>query len=181
MGLPSRELPRTTWPRKHRGRQCFSDGEKSRACLVLRIRKRCPLAGSMLSLLRWWLDRGAKESPRAMDELFHRMIWNGLQIVAIMRPACICWLAAMLRAYGSNATRRSPVQPDRASPALEPGTLSANPCFPRRLDTLCLSPRWSDIDPSILAIEVGKGLKMRKQPKSVVAELMRSALVTHRA
>ena len=37
------------------------------------------LAGSMLSLLRWWLDRGAKESPRAMDELFHRMVWNGLQ------------------------------------------------------------------------------------------------------
>ena len=37
------------------------------------------LAGSMLSLLRWWLDRGEKESPRAMDELFHRMAWNGLQ------------------------------------------------------------------------------------------------------
>lgn len=37
------------------------------------------LAGSMLSLLRWWLDRGAKESPRAMDELFHRMVWHGLQ------------------------------------------------------------------------------------------------------
>ena len=37
------------------------------------------LAGSMLSLLRWWLDHGAKESPRAMDELFHRMLWNGLQ------------------------------------------------------------------------------------------------------
>ena len=37
------------------------------------------LSGSMLSLLRWWLDRGAKESPRAMDELFHRMVWNGLQ------------------------------------------------------------------------------------------------------
>jgi AcrR family transcriptional regulator len=37
------------------------------------------LAGSMLSLLRWWLDRGEKESPHAMDELFHRMVWNGLQ------------------------------------------------------------------------------------------------------
>jgi AcrR family transcriptional regulator len=37
------------------------------------------LAGSVLSLLRWWLDRGAKESPHAMDELFHRMVWNGLQ------------------------------------------------------------------------------------------------------
>lgn len=37
------------------------------------------LAGSMLSLLRWWLDRSEKESPHAMDELFHRMVWNGLQ------------------------------------------------------------------------------------------------------
>jgi AcrR family transcriptional regulator len=37
------------------------------------------LAGGMLSLLRWWLDRGEKESPQAMDELFHRMVWNGLQ------------------------------------------------------------------------------------------------------
>src|SRR5229473_1213776 len=37
------------------------------------------LAGSLPSLLRWWLDRGAKEAPRAMDELFHRMVWNGLQ------------------------------------------------------------------------------------------------------
>ena len=35
-------------------------------------------AGGLLSLLRWWLDRGAKESPRAMDELFHRMVWSGL-------------------------------------------------------------------------------------------------------
>lgn len=37
------------------------------------------LAGNLLSLLRWWLDRGARESPKAMDELFHRMVWNGLQ------------------------------------------------------------------------------------------------------
>ena len=44
------------------------------------------LAGSLLSLLRWWLDRGAKESPRAMDELFHRMVWNGLQRSPSMPP-----------------------------------------------------------------------------------------------
>jgi AcrR family transcriptional regulator len=36
------------------------------------------LAGSLLSLLRWWLDRGEKETPAAMDELFHRMVWNGM-------------------------------------------------------------------------------------------------------
>ncbi len=37
------------------------------------------IAGGLLSLLRWWLDRGAKESPRAMDEIFHRMVYRGLQ------------------------------------------------------------------------------------------------------
>jgi AcrR family transcriptional regulator len=37
------------------------------------------LAGNLLSLLKWWLDRGARESPKAMDELFHRMVWNGVQ------------------------------------------------------------------------------------------------------
>ena len=37
------------------------------------------LAGSLLSLLRWWLDHGAKETPGEMDKLFHRMVWNGLQ------------------------------------------------------------------------------------------------------
>jgi len=37
------------------------------------------LAGNLLSLLKWWLDRGARESPKAMDELFHRMAWIGLQ------------------------------------------------------------------------------------------------------
>ena len=37
------------------------------------------LAGSLLSMLRWWLDRGEKESPEFMDELFHRQAWNGLR------------------------------------------------------------------------------------------------------
>ena len=37
------------------------------------------LAGSLLSLLRWWLDRGGNDPPDAMDQLFHRMVWNGLQ------------------------------------------------------------------------------------------------------
>jgi AcrR family transcriptional regulator len=35
-------------------------------------------AGALLSLLAWWLDRGMRESPQEMDELFHRMVWNGL-------------------------------------------------------------------------------------------------------
>jgi AcrR family transcriptional regulator len=38
----------------------------------------CALAGSLLALLRWWIDRGAKEPPCEMDELFHRIAWDGL-------------------------------------------------------------------------------------------------------
>ena len=51
----------------------------------LKLRKRelavhaVAFAGSLLALLRWWLDRGAKESPREMDEIFHRVVWDGLQ------------------------------------------------------------------------------------------------------
>ena len=37
------------------------------------------LTGCLLSLLRWWLDRGAKEPPSDMDGLFHRIVWNGLR------------------------------------------------------------------------------------------------------
>ena len=37
------------------------------------------LAGNLLSLLRWWLDRGAKETSEDMDDLFHRMVWKGLR------------------------------------------------------------------------------------------------------
>jgi len=36
------------------------------------------LAGSLWSLFRWWMGRGAKESPAEMDELFHRMAWKGI-------------------------------------------------------------------------------------------------------
>ena len=35
-------------------------------------------AGALLSLLTWWLDRGMRESPAEMDELFHHMVWNGV-------------------------------------------------------------------------------------------------------
>jgi AcrR family transcriptional regulator len=38
------------------------------------------LAGSLLALLRWWIDRGAKESPEEMDALFHRIVWEGLPL-----------------------------------------------------------------------------------------------------
>ena len=44
------------------------------------------LAGSMISLLRWWLDRGEKESPREMDRIFHSMAWAGVQSLPVSKP-----------------------------------------------------------------------------------------------
>jgi AcrR family transcriptional regulator len=35
-------------------------------------------AGALLSLLTWWLDRGMRETPAEMDELFHRLVWSGV-------------------------------------------------------------------------------------------------------
>jgi len=35
-------------------------------------------AGALLSLLTWWMDHGMREPPEQMDELFHRMVWNGM-------------------------------------------------------------------------------------------------------
>ena len=37
------------------------------------------LAGSLLSLLEWWIDHGAKDPPEEMDRVFHQMVWNGLR------------------------------------------------------------------------------------------------------
>lgn len=36
------------------------------------------LAGSLFSLLDWWIDKGMKIDPQEMDDLFHRMAWTGL-------------------------------------------------------------------------------------------------------
>ena len=33
-------------------------------------------AGALLSLMNWWVDRGMKQSPAEMDELFHRIVWG---------------------------------------------------------------------------------------------------------
>jgi AcrR family transcriptional regulator len=35
-------------------------------------------AGALISLLRWWLDKGMKEPAEEIDKLFHRMVWNGV-------------------------------------------------------------------------------------------------------
>jgi AcrR family transcriptional regulator len=36
------------------------------------------LAGSMFSLMEWWIRNNQPITPRAADALFHRMAWNGL-------------------------------------------------------------------------------------------------------
>lgn len=36
------------------------------------------LAGSLVSLVDWWIDRDMPLSPEEMDDLFHRMVWQGL-------------------------------------------------------------------------------------------------------
>lgn len=35
------------------------------------------LAGAMLSLLKWWIDRGMPTPPEQMDEIYHQMVWFG--------------------------------------------------------------------------------------------------------
>ena len=37
------------------------------------------LAGSFVALIHWWLARGLKETPEAMDALFHAIAWNGVR------------------------------------------------------------------------------------------------------
>jgi AcrR family transcriptional regulator len=35
-------------------------------------------AGALLSLLTWWIDRGMRQPPDEMDQLFHTMVWKGV-------------------------------------------------------------------------------------------------------
>jgi AcrR family transcriptional regulator len=39
------------------------------------------LSGNLFALLDWWIDHGMVQSPVAMDTLFHRMVWSGLEAV----------------------------------------------------------------------------------------------------
>jgi AcrR family transcriptional regulator len=34
-------------------------------------------AGSLVSLLTWWVQHGMRPSPEEMDKLFHKLVWNG--------------------------------------------------------------------------------------------------------
>lgn len=46
---------------------------------VERSAKAHALAGSLFSLLDWWMDKGMKTDPKEMDTLFHRMAWSRLR------------------------------------------------------------------------------------------------------
>lgn len=35
-------------------------------------------AGALLSLLTWWVDRGMRQPPAEMDQLFHKIVWKGV-------------------------------------------------------------------------------------------------------
>jgi AcrR family transcriptional regulator len=45
---------------------------------MTRAAKAQALAGSLFSLIEWWIDKGMKPDPKEMDALFHQMAWNGL-------------------------------------------------------------------------------------------------------
>jgi Transcriptional regulator C-terminal region len=37
------------------------------------------LAGSLLSLMTWWINRATRESPQQMDDAYHCLVWTGLK------------------------------------------------------------------------------------------------------
>lgn len=36
------------------------------------------LAGALLSMMSWWIERGTPIPPERMDELYHRLVWVGV-------------------------------------------------------------------------------------------------------
>src|SRR4030081_5773 len=54
--------------------------EIPRACTIPSDRRGAiahGLAGSLFSLLAWWVQHGMTMSPEEMDKLFHRLVWTG--------------------------------------------------------------------------------------------------------
>lgn len=35
-------------------------------------------AGALLALLTWWIDHGMRQPPAEMDQLFHKLVWQGV-------------------------------------------------------------------------------------------------------
>jgi hypothetical protein len=36
------------------------------------------LAGALISMLTWWIQRGMPASAEQMDDLYHQMVWSGV-------------------------------------------------------------------------------------------------------
>ena len=36
-------------------------------------------AGALFSLLTWWMSHATPGSPEQMDNLFHRLVWSGME------------------------------------------------------------------------------------------------------
>jgi AcrR family transcriptional regulator len=43
-------------------------------------------AGTMLSLMAWWIDRGSHASAEQMDAVFHNLVWSGINAAAVQMP-----------------------------------------------------------------------------------------------
>ena len=68
------------------GREHFARGIAERLAQIPKSRGMSPehraaiaqgLAGSLVSLLTWWVQHGMRPSPEEMDKLFHKLVWAG--------------------------------------------------------------------------------------------------------
>lgn len=55
------------------------------------------LAGALMSLLSWWIGRGIHESPAQMDDLFHHLVWSGINGPAAQTTSTLSRSAARQR------------------------------------------------------------------------------------
>ena len=47
------------------------------------------LAGALMSLMSWWIDRGMPAAPEQMDDDYHQMVWSGVSAPAVQTPATV--------------------------------------------------------------------------------------------
>ena len=68
------------------GREHFARGIAERLAQIPKSRGMSPehraaiaqgLAGSLVSLLTWWVQHGMRPTPEEMDKLFHKLVWAG--------------------------------------------------------------------------------------------------------
>lgn len=53
---------------------------------VCRAARAHALAGSLFSLLNWWISHESAATPQQMDDLFHKLAWSGLNLSAKAAP-----------------------------------------------------------------------------------------------